>query len=197
VGTTAPRTIAGTAAAAMLALAGCGLTPSRPVEEIDPLGLPTRLVATPSPTAGDSAAQASAGGSVYFLGDDQLVRRPRTLSAAAGAPAIQQLLDALAAGPDDADRDGGISTALPPATVLRLTRLDGDVATVDLRLDQLPPDQTVAIAQIVLTVTSLTEASGVRLSINGEPIGAPLASGAQTDRPVTRSDYSRMLAELR
>ncbi len=176
-------------------LSGCGLTTTHPLEDIDPLSLPGTLVRTPAPTPSNSAAPVAADGSVYFVRDERLVERERTLRLSSGPVAVQELLDSLAAGPDEADRDNGMASALPPAVVLRLTSLVGDIATVDLTLDQLPLTQTSAIAQIVLTVTSLAEVNGLKLTINGAPISAPLASGAQTDRPLTRADYVQMLSD--
>ena len=174
-------------------LAGCGLAPSSDLENIDPQSLPQRLIATGSPAGTASPEPSAGGGAVYFLRDDRLVQVPARLEPASGPGAVQQLLDLLTAGPDSANRERGYSTALTPATRLRLTRLDGDLVTLDLTVDQLPPDQTTAIAQIVLTVTSLPEVNALRLTINGQPINAPLSSGAQTDRPLTREDYADML----
>ena len=56
------------------------------------------------------------------------------------------------------------------------------------------PPNDAQIAQIVLTATSLSGVTQVRLTINGEPFSAPLAGGAQTDRPLTREDYLPLLA---
>ncbi|MGQ0465067.1 MAG: GerMN domain-containing protein [Sporichthyaceae bacterium] len=183
-----------TAALALTLLAGCGLTPTREVEDIDPRGLPGRLVVIPTASTAEPPNSVSPGGSVYFVREETLVRRTRAADGRELLPRVQSLLDTLTGGPDETDRDRGVSTALPPATVLRATALEGTVVTVDLAVDQLPSDQTLAIAQIVLTVTSLNEVGGVRLTVNGEPIRAPLASGAQTDRPLTRADFAEMAA---
>jgi spore germination protein GerM len=182
------------AAVALLVLpAGCGLGRGG-VVDIDPLSLPQRLVASPAPSPTDTAAPVRAAGSVYFSSDEVLVQAARTLNAAPGQAALQELLDDLSAGPDATDRDRGYSTALPPATRLRVTALQTDVATVDLAVDQPPPDQTTAIAQIVLTATSLDGVRQVRLTFNGHPINTPLANGAQTNRLLTRADYAAMLS---
>jgi hypothetical protein len=175
-------------------LAGCALGPSSDLENIDPQTLPQRLIATADPAITSSPDSSGGGGGVYFLRDDRLVKFPASLDPASGPAAVQQLLDLLTAGPDNANRERGYSTALTPATQLRLTRLEGDLVTLDLTVAQLPPDQTTAIAQIVLTVTSLSEVNALRLTINGQPINAPLSNGAQTDRPLTREDYADMLA---
>jgi hypothetical protein len=180
-------------AAALLVLpAGCGLNRGG-VVDIDPSSLPQRLLATPAPSPTSTVIPARAGGSVYFSSDELLVPAVRTLNAPPGQAALQELLDDLSAGPDAHDRDRGFSTALPPATRLRVTALVGDVATVDLAVDQPPPDQTTAIAQIVLTATSLSGVRQVRLTFNGHAVNAPLANGAQTNRLLTRADYEALL----
>ncbi len=178
----------------LLVLGGCGVNSSGEVTDIDPLSLPPRLVVTTPPTPSPVADEVTSGSDVYFLRNTTLRPAARTLTAGAGLPALQELLDNLAAGPDADDRRSGLSTALPPTTRLTVTSLDGDLATVDLVFGQVPPDQTEAIAQIVLTATSLAEVSRLLLTIDGEPLQAPLASGAQTDRPLTRSDYRALLS---
>jgi spore germination protein GerM len=180
----------------VLVLAGCGLGRGG-VVDIDPLSLPQRLLVTPAPSPTTAAEVTLDAGTVYFSSDELLVPATRTLTAAPGQGALQELLDDLSAGPDAHDRDRGFSTALPPATRLRVTALQDGVATVDLAMDQPPPDQTTAIAQIVLTVTSLPGVTGVRLTFNGAPINAPLATGAQTNRLLTRADYQAMLGAKR
>jgi hypothetical protein len=172
--------------------AGCGLSRGG-VVDIDPGSLPQQLIASPAPSPTDTAEPVRATGSVYFSSDGLLVAAGRTLNAAPGLAALQELLDDLSAGPDAHNRDRGYSTALPPATRLRVSALQGDIATVDLAVDQPPPDQTTAIAQIVLTATSLDSVNQVRLTFNGQPINAPLANGAQTNRLLTRGDYVAML----
>lgn len=179
------------AAAGCLALltAGCGLSPTSDLQDIDPRSLPPRLLATAPPTSAPQTDPERSGSGVYFLRDTAVRLAPRTINAESGVPALQELLTNLAAGPDAMDRRSGLSTALPPTTRLTVTALDGDLAIVDLSFGQVPPDQTTAIAQIVLTATSLPEVNQVLLTIDGEPLQAPLASGAQTDRPLIRSDY--------
>lgn len=173
----------------LFVVAGCGLGPSSDVKDIDPLTLPPRLVATGQPSPSNVPVEVDSGSGVYFLSDPVLRLTTRTVAAAPGVPALQELLNNLAAGPDASDRERGLSTALPPTTRLTVTSLKDDLATVDLSFGQVPPDQTTAIAQIVLTATSLPEIGRLLLTIDGEALQAPLASGAQTDRPLTRADY--------
>ena len=181
--------------------AGCGFGPSGDVKEIDPLSLPPRLFGSTPPTS-TAAATATAtaaepmtsGSGTYFLSATSLRLSARPLSVTSGIPALQELLNHLAAGPDDAERARGLSTALTPTTRLTVASLQGGLATVDLAFGRVPPNQITAIAQIVLTATSLPEVNRLRLTIDGKPLQAPLANGAQTDRPLTRSDYLALLA---
>lgn len=177
----------------VLTLTSCGLGPSGEIEDIDPRSLPARLLATGAPSPTPSADSTTGGVGAYFLRDTTLRLTARTVTAASGIPALQELLDTLAVGPDASDRQRGLSTALPPTTRLTVTELVGDLATVDLSFGQVPPDQTTAIAQIVLTATSVPGVNRLLLTFDGEPLEAPLASGAQTGRPLTRSDYLPLL----
>jgi hypothetical protein len=193
----------------LLLAAGCGFGPSGDVKEIDPLSLPPRLfgttppistAATPAATPAAATATATAtepmtsGSGTYFLSATSLRLSARPLSVTSGIPALQEMLNHLAAGPDDTERARGLSTALTPTTRLTVTSLQGGLATVDLAFGRVPPNQITAIAQIVLTATSLPEVNRLLLTIDGKPLQAPLADGALTDRPLTRSDYLAMLA---
>ena len=51
------------------------------------------------------------------------------------------------------------------------------------------PDQTLAIAQVVYTVTQQPGVTGVTFAIGGKAIEVPTAAGAQVPGPVGRADY--------
>lgn len=182
------------AASVLGILSGCGPASSAKVHDIDPLSLPPRLVPAPISSTEPSAGPSARAARVYFVAGEVLIGAVRAPKASAGRPALQQLLNELTAGPSASDRRRGLGTALPPATRISVTGLENRVATVDLTVDQPPPDQTTAVAQIVLTATSLPEITALRITINGAPINPPLVDGAQTDRPLTRDDYVALLA---
>ena len=50
-------------------------------------------------------------------------------------------------------------------------------------------DQTLAIAQVVYTVTQQPGVTGVAFAIGGKAIEVPTAAGAQVPGPVGRADY--------
>src|SRR5262249_38683154 len=87
----------------------------------------------------------------------------------------------------------GLSSALPSGASLVLVRTADSVAVIDLRVDQPPPEQTIVLAQIVLSATTVPGVDAVLLTLNGKRINAPLANGAHTSRPLTRTDYRGLL----
>ncbi|MDD3829026.1 MAG: family 10 glycosylhydrolase [Anaerolineae bacterium] len=82
-----------------------------------------------------AAAQEQPGLTLYYYRDGQAVavERPLALRGAAGADA-EAALRALLAGPSPAERDAGLASALPAGAELAAVAVDGEEATVDLRL---------------------------------------------------------------
>ena len=71
------------------------------------------------------------------------------------------------------------------------------VAQVDLAAEfaELGSDrQLLAIAQLVLTLTSRPGVGQVAFTLDTAPIDVPRADGTITSDPVTRADYASMLA---
>ena len=50
-----------------------------------------------------------------------------------------------------------------------------------------------AVAQIVLTATSVPGVDAVLLTLDGDPVEAPLPSGELTSAPLTETDYEPLL----
>nr|WP_269457336.1 GerMN domain-containing protein [Pedococcus dokdonensis] len=112
------------------------------------------------------------------------------------AAAVTEVLAQLAAGPAEPDRSAGLSTALGPDATVRLVGLEGQVARVDIVAgDQQPAPSRVplAVAQIVLTVTSVPGVAMVLVTSDGSPVELPLPGGALTGAPVTAQDYASLL----
>jgi spore germination protein GerM len=75
-------------------------------------------------------------------------------------------------------------------------KVAGDVVTVELGgIARAPSGQQSrrAVAQIVLTVTSLPPVRAVVLTEDGEQLEAPLPSGELTSELLTAADYSSLL----
>ncbi len=186
-------------AALALVLAGCGVPTGGAPSAIAPTDVPYGL-ASPSPTpTPTSSPQANADTSrVHWLtAGDTLVPRMREVSGTTRRERLSVLLEQLAAGPTRDERDEQLSSALPPEARLSVTELEGDKATIDLDAFAQAPSGVSgrrAVAQIVLTATSVPGVRSVLLELAGEPIEAPLPAGELTAGPLTAQDYASLVA---
>jgi hypothetical protein len=180
--------------AVLLALGGCGVPTGGPPTAVPASEVPYGLLSqSPQPPAPDSAAPGSGEPAVYLLqGTDRVVARARQLPDQPVEEQLQLLLDDLAAGPAGEEAGEGLTTALAPDVGLVLASLTGGTATVDaIGAADVPIGRETrpAVAQVVLTATSLPGVSSVRLLVDGAPVDAPLPSGRLTDAPLTAADY--------
>ena len=185
-------------ALAVTIIAGCGL-PRAGVETVDDAAVPYHLLDDASPSRQEGAGdQPSLTEPLVFWVDktEQLI--PRTAQTACPndvAELVAGLLSELTSGPGDEVRDQGLGTTLPPESGLSLTAVQDGMAVVNIEpasqigADRLP----IAIAQVVLTVTSAPDVDRVSLLSNGESVQVPVAGGALTDSPVTAEDYASMV----
>ena len=183
------------ALAVLVVLAGCGVPTGGEPSTIAPTDVPYGL-ASPSPTPTPTAppeAKVDASRVHWVTATDTLVPRVREVGGTTRRERLAYLLEQLAAGPTKDERDEQLSTDLPPEVRLSVTRLDGGTATIDLdALAEAPAGVSGrrAVAQIVLTATSVPGVDAVLLELAGEPIEAPLPAGELTDRPLTAQDYA-------
>ncbi len=192
------RWLTGTAYLVMVALvaAACGVPTQGPPVTITrvPYGLTQAEPSAPSTPAPTGTERPY----VYLVRDQVLV--PVKASATdLGDPAraVAEVLAQLADGPSDADRSAGLSTALGPDTGFRLTGFDDGVARIDIAAgEQVPAPSRVplAVAQVVLSVTSVPGVDSVLISRDGTPVELPLPGGALTAAPVTGRDYAGLVA---
>jgi spore germination protein GerM len=106
---------------------------------------------------------------------------------------LECLLAALAAGPTAAEHDLQLATALPPDAELTVTDLTRGTATVDLAGPADAPAGSAsrrAVAQVVLSATSVPGVEAVVLTVEGEPVDAPLPSGQLSSAPLSAEDYA-------
>ena len=178
---------------ALTLLGGCGVPVGTTVHGIDPADVPSAMTApSDRPIATPTAAGAPA---VYFAdARDNLVASPIQLDTPTPSAALQMVLVQLTAGPSTEQSGRGLTTALPPGIDLRVVNVVDQQATLALGGDQLPPtDQTTAIAQIVLSATSVAGITSIRLTLNDRPLEAPLIGGALTTRPLSAADYQALV----
>lgn len=186
---------AAAAGLAVAVVAGCGVPTGGEPSTIPPTDVPYGLAA-PSPSVTPTAPpEANVDGSrVHWLTTDgTLVPRVREVSGTTRRERLSYLLEQLAAGPTRDERDEQLSTSLPPEVRLSVTGLEGGTATIDLDSSAQAPAGVSgrrAVAQIVLTATSVPGVDAVLLELAGEPIEAPLPAGELTTGPLTAQDYA-------
>jgi len=169
-------------ALATLLLAGC--IPS-PQDDPTPIAVPA-----PTTTATDEPAP---GGSeevtLYFLDDGRLhpVQRP-VFDTSPG-----KRLELLLAGPTAAEAAAGVRTAVAPGDVLSSARYSApDTSVVNAtpgfaRISG--PDQLLALAQVVWTLTEHPGTSQVSVILDGTELEVPTDHGL-SKVPVRRSEYT-------
>lgn len=175
----------------------CGVPTGGPPDPIAAQDVPYGLASpssqaqsTPSPPARLDQPR------LYLVGPDgALTPRARALPAEDPRDRLDALLADLAAGPSADELAGQLSTALGPETSLQVTGLDSSTATVDLGGADAPAGRQsrAAVAQIVLTATSVPGVTAVLLTRDGQQVQAPLPSGQLTSQPLTAQDFAPFL----
>lgn len=170
----------------VLVVSGCSIQPD---------ASPNDLPADRAEVFGDVATGDVAAGTnrIYLLAPTDPEVPQRLRPAQRDVPtAPKSVLDTLFAGPNAAERDAQLDTAIPADARVLAARPVGQLLTVDLTdvFDELTPDGLrLAVAQIVSTATDIEGVQSVQLRIDGEPRVWPLGNGELTDRPLTKFDY--------
>ncbi|MGY2083336.1 GerMN domain-containing protein [Blastococcus sp. SYSU DS0539] len=185
----------GTLLAVLTGTAACGVPTGEGASTIAPSDVPYGLAApAPTPSAATSAVPGETGWAYLVGADEALVPRTRDSGTGPTEERLGELLSALAAGPTEEERAEGLATALTPGVTLSVTGVEGGTATIDLAGTAPIPSSRRAVAQIVLTATSLPGVEAVLLTSGGDPVEAPLPSGALTDGPLLPADYAAFLS---
>ncbi len=180
--------------AATLAVTGCGVPSQQLPVRVDRTEVPYDLL-DEAPTARSTRpAEPTGEPRAFFVTDDErLVGVPLTAPPSSALPVA---ISALSSGPDRESRSRGLGTAIPPGLAVAVTRVERGIATIDLRGEPGPAgEQTpLAVAQIVLTATSVPTVDRVLLTRSGQPLEAQLPDGSLTTAPLTARDYIELLA---
>ncbi len=182
-------------------LSSCGL-PDHGVTRVEDSTVPYRLLepSERAPAEPQSTARPGERTPVVFWlnAAERLV--PTAADASCDQPAqvqVVRLLDALSAGLTEQDRAQGRMSALAQPSGLSLVGLDSATAVVELdpqlptSADRLP----LAVAQVVLSVTSARGVGSVAFVADDEPVQVPLPGGALTTGPVTPTDYAGLVLD--
>jgi hypothetical protein len=177
---------------AALVAAACGIPTASSPTPIARSDVPYRLLDPPTTTTTSPGTNPAVGVAeqIFLVAPDgHLVAATREVAVPATP---SQVLGALLAGPTATESAAGIQSFLTGTGVQATVTESGAVAAVHFSVNPIQvvgPDQTLAIAQVVYTVTQQPGITGVTFEIGGKPIEVPTAAGAQVPGPVGRADY--------
>ena len=198
--------------AASLLVAGCGVPSSSDFQAFNANdvrgfgveGTTTTTTASPGDTSLASSTTveittttiATEPVTLYFLAGNRL----SSVSIALARPASPvQVLAALVSGPPAGQVGTGLRSALPISVKLGVADARGGVV-VDVPVGFFeripnPPDQRLAVAQVVLTLTERGGIGAVQFTQEGTPIAVPLGTGvsAQPGAVLYRDNYASLL----
>ena len=172
---------------ALLVVVGCGIPIDNEPEVVD-IDLPDPPD-QPTEAPGDLAAV-----TLYLVKGESLIRVTRDLPVPA---TLDMILDSLVSGITEPERVSSLRSAVPPDTRLIDLEMDGDIARINLSREFAAvggDEEILAVAQIVLTATSVDGISRVALLLEGVPTDAPVADGALSIEPVGADDYATLVS---
>jgi germination protein M len=166
--------------------------------------------ASPAATTGGSAttpAETETSGSgtpsvfhyqVWFHRGEQLFVVTRTEKA---TPRVgTATLEALLAGPTEAERAAGVQTQIPDGTQLLSLGIDGGIATVDLTSEYESgggtASMTMRLAQVVCTLDQFPTVKGVVFRLDGRQVDVLGGEGIVIDHPLTCRNYRELLPAI-
>lgn len=195
------------AAAAVLALAGCGYDSG--VKDGGPLTTvggtsttPSTDTTNPTDTTAPDQTTTTAGETVdvlvYFMRGEHLapVRHNVPATKEVAKAAMQESV----AGPTDEEKAASFGTAIPDKTLFLGIALNGSVATVDLSKEYESGGGTMSMSarlgQVVYTLTQFPSIESVLFKLDGKPIEVFSGEGFILDHPLTRADYEYVTAPI-
>ncbi|WP_305787027.1 GerMN domain-containing protein [Symbioplanes lichenis] len=174
----------------VVTLTACGLPAQSEPHTVD---LPRRPLTAPLPSV--AAARPGAYAEILCLvRDDQLVQAVRRIDA---PPDAQLQLTHLLAGPDEAERNTGLTSALTGLTLTVSRSPSGSEARVEVsESDESAAivDDALTYGQIVCTLTSRADVSAVVFTRHGQRLEVPRADGSLSRDPLTGNDYAALIA---
>lgn len=178
-------------------LAACGVPTGDEPRTIAASEVPYGLASPGTATSAPSSEPQQERAWIYLVGPDEaLVPRGRDVGFGTLEERLAELLVALSAGPSQRERNSRLSTALPPDLELAVSGIEEGTATIDFSgIGEAPSglEGRQAVAQLVLTATTLPGVESVLLTSDGDPVEAPLPGGELTDEPLLPADYAVFL----
>ena len=169
-------------------LSSCGVSAQ---DEPHPVELPRRPLTEQRSTAPSEGPPGDVAEVLCLVRDDRLVQVVRRV---ATPPTPQQHVDHLLAGPTEAERHRGLSTALAGSTIaVRVADATAKVEISEADETSARSDETIGYAQIVCTLTTRADVTSVVLSRDGEQLEVPRADGSLSRGPLYGSDYQGLI----
>ncbi|MDG4831727.1 GerMN domain-containing protein [Solwaraspora sp. WMMD1047] len=187
--TSRPVRLAALAIAGLL-LGACGVPPEDEPRAVD---LPRRSLTSASPSAGDQGRPGQVTEVHCLVRDGRLVRAVRRIESIRSP---QHQVEALIAGPTNAERETGLTSALAGLSLAVQVSSDTLVAQVEItEADEgnARIDEMIAYAQIVCTLTARSDVDSVVFTRGDERLDVPRADGSLSRGPLYGSDYSSLL----
>jgi hypothetical protein len=185
-----PRLAAASLLAAGLAagLAACGV-PSTD----GPQPLPSELAElAPEPLDSAATLAGTVDTDLAWVRRDHIRLSPREVTADDVASQASAALDALIAGPTEAEQALGLSTEVRPDLVASLV-MEGDAAIIDLGSTSSPGDAPLATAQLAVSVLLVPGVESVTFTVAGVPAEVARADGKVRPGRVTLADYAALV----
>lgn len=174
----------------LLVVGGCGVPAEDEPRDLAADSVQYDLLAPSSSTTSTTAAASDVRTvQIYLIRDEQLAPRARQMPVNVESA---QIVAELLVGPREQELDRGYGTAIPDGTELLGSRLDDTTLVLNLseELNAVQGErQTMAVAQLVFTVTELQRVDGVRFQIEGESVQVPKGDGTLTSSPLRRADF--------
>lgn len=185
----ARRGVLGTGAALALGvlLAACGVGLDAAPNVVNRKDVPFGLLRPAPPTTAARAARQFA--TIYLAGPTRLVAASRAVPAPA---TLRGILDALGEGPTSVQASRGLDSPISTAAPLTLVRDAAGTVTVSVAatfVKLAEPDQAVAVAQLVYTLTAFPTVTAVELRIANRAAKVPTGKGTLSHGPLVRADY--------
>ncbi|MEW6153203.1 MAG: GerMN domain-containing protein [Actinomycetota bacterium] len=173
-----------------LALSGCGVPSDSSPRTISADRVPFGLLEPDDGRAPTTAGPGATATTVYLVGDERLVAAERDV---AGPPGVATSIRALLSGPTEAEARRGLRTAVPPTAAVALAATVGDTVTLDLSRWFTEaaggPEEVLAIAQIVYTVTGVEGVGAARFTLAGRAVEVPGGDGTLRSGALRRTDF--------
>jgi spore germination protein GerM len=178
------------ALALSVALGGCGVAAEDAPHAVE---LPRRALTTSDPASTAVARPGEVAEVLCLVRDGSLVEVVRRIASTATP---QEQLQHLLAGPTEAERNTGLSTAttgLSLTVSFPTTRGAAEVDVTEANEDTARSDETLRYGQVVCTLTSRLDVASVRFTTGGETLEVPRADGSLSRGPLFGSDFAALV----